>query len=199
MKSDRVSQNHLNQIHYFSEEVCSTFLSPSPSALCRRFAPTARAFLPLTLLSAPLFQIKTQLSASEGSQGSGASSPSPWDSASDYTQRLDTLAPPLDSVLSGGAWQADYEADVTNTLDSSSSSDMSEQDRARSDFTVNSDFSPPPLEAMGDRTQNAFALKNPNLDCRTHPSINGEFPFILDVFVANFVDQESLVNKTAAI
>ena len=68
----------------------------------------------------------------------------------------------------------------------------------RSDLTIDSDFAPPPLAVMGDMSQN-FTSKNPNLHYQAHPGINGEILFILNVFVANCVDQESLVTKMAAI
>jgi len=108
----------------------------------------------------------------------GASSPSPWD-----------------SVVSGGAHKAD--PDVMDTSDSFS--DVSEQCQAHSDFTINSDFTLPPPVATGNQTQNIFTLNNPNINYEAHPRISGKRLFILNVSIANFVDQESLVTKTAAI
>jgi len=133
--------------------------------------------------SSPHFQKEAHISASKGSQHSksGASTP---------------RSPPLDAALSDSEWQTEYEAEITDL-----SSNMSEQHPECLDFTINSDFSPPSSAVIGDRTQNSFSLKNPNLHYQSHPRINGEILPILNISAANFVDhwQENLVNKTAAI
>jgi len=67
------------------------------------------------------------------------------------------------------------------------------------DFTINLGFTLPPPVVTGNQTQNFFTLKNPNLNHRAHPRINSKSLFILNVSIANFVNQESLVNKMAAI
>jgi len=76
---------------------------------------------------------------------------------------------------------------------------MSEQCGAYSDFTIDLDPTLPPSVATGDKSQTVFTLKNPNFIYQAHLRINGEIRFILSDSFANFVDQESLVNKTAAI
>jgi len=45
---------------------------------------------------------------------------------------------------------------------------------------------------------NTFTSKNPNLCYQAHPRINGEILFIPKISLANFIDQENLVNKMAA-
>jgi len=86
---------------------------------------------------------------------------------------------------------------MTDTLDSSS--DMSEQCTALSDLTIDSNFPQPPSVAAEDRTYNAFTLKDPNLHYQAHQRINSEVLLIPSMFVANFIDQENLVNMMAAI
>ena len=76
---------------------------------------------------------------------------------------------------------------------------MSEQCTALSDLTINSNFPQPPSVVAEDGTYNTFTLKDPNFHYQAHQRINGEVLHIPSMFVANFIDQENLVNMTAAI
>jgi len=86
---------------------------------------------------------------------------------------------------------------MTDALDSSS--DMSERCTALLDLTIDSNFPQPPSVVAEDGTYNTFTLKDPNLHYQAHQRINGEVLLIPSMFVANFIDQENLVNMTAAI
>ena len=93
-------------------------------------------------------------------------------------------------ALSDSAWQADCQADMTNTIDlfSDMFSDMLEPRIAPSDFTINLDFSPPPPVATADNTQTNFNSKNPNLYYHPHPIIDSEICFILNISIAYFFE-----------
>ena len=79
---------------------------------------------------------------------------------------------------------------MTNTIDLFSDvfSDVLEPRIAPSDFTINSDFSPPPPAATADNAQTDFNSKNPNLYYHPHPIIDGEIRFILDISIAYFFE-----------
>jgi len=103
---------------------------------------------------------------------------------------------PWDAVPPDGAWQAECESGIIDAVDSSS--DTSEQQPECLDFTSNSNFSWPPSVVTGDGMHNTFTSKNPNLRYQAHLRINGEILFIPKISLANFVNQENLVNKMAA-